>query len=1158
MPEADQSLAGLRAALAEAVQADAPDIAARHHNLALALHELATTTADAAAAAEAVTHHRAAVAAAGPDSPWRVPLLCTLASGLRGLYGYTGNAELLHEAVQAASEALDLPGLEPSLAVQYAVLAGSLGDLYEHTADTAMLSDVIEASRDAASFAQLSDDPDQAAYWGSLGGWLRVQYERTGDVAALGEGIRAARKAVAASGGDRHLGHLSSLGDMLRMRFERTGDLDALTEAVAASRTAVAGTWPGHPDLARRATHLSGALNCRYDRTGDPAALAEAIIAARQAVAAAARGDDGRAGYLINLCNVLELDWDRTGNQDALAESVRVGREAVAAAPPGHHLRASTLHTLANAVDDLYERTGDRELLTEAVQLRRDALTAGPGDHPDRAMYLHGLGEALRTLGARTGDRALLDEAVRAVRAAIAATPDDAPDRALRLGALSSLLDDLAGWTGDGGPLTEAVAAARAAVAATAPDDPGRATLLDDLGTALTSLYRHTRSSAALREAVTVLQEALAATPEGHLSRTIRLTSLAYATRTLGIRTDDPMLVLEAALLIHEALGELPDDHPGRAVGLNSLAETDRILADRFPDQASGYLDDAIRHARESLAATPEDDRASLASRRHTLSRLLFQRGNRTGDPVPLAEALELARQAVAATPADEPDYPIFLDQLGVALFARQLAAGGPGGDPGAVAEAWQCCYAAARHPLTRPGLRIAAYRRAAELADGAGRTPQEALGCIEAAVDLLPSVLPSQADRADQEHEIGSVMHLAGHAAEVAVMAGRPDRAVELLERTRGVLAAGDLDGRAGHTHRLSLTAAELGGIAADGPIVYLYANVQRCDALILTAAGNVRLVPLAVTTYEVNDKSRRLLGIVGLQPDERTPDSADPAAQREVLGILDWLREGVTGPVLRALGYDRRPAGVPALPRIWWCPVGNLAFLPVHAACLDEVISSYALTARTLRNARRQPAPSASAVRQPLVVAVPDAPDAPPLRGADQEADVIADAFPGAFRLSHPTRNSVLAALPDHPVAHFACHGSADPDDPGHSRLLLHDHVTVADIGALRLAGGLAFLSACETAITTEKLANEAIHLTGAFQLAGYQHVVGTLWQVGDQISVRLVRDFYAALTEPGHPAVIDVSRTATALHHATRRLRDRYPQWPTFWAAHTHTGP
>jgi CHAT domain-containing protein len=82
--------------------------------------------------------------------------------------------------------------------------------------------------------------------------------------------------------------------------------------------------------------------------------------------------------------------------------------------------------------------------------------------------------------------------------------------------------------------------------------------------------------------------------------------------------------------------------------------------------------------------------------------------------------------------------------------------------------------------------------------------------------------------------------------------------------------------------------------------------------------------------------------------------------------------------------------------------------------------------------------------------------------------------------------------------------------------------------------------------------------VHITGAFQLAGFQHVVGTLWRVGDLSAVRLARDFYAALAVPGSLGTVDVSRAAVALHHATRRLRDRYPGSPATWAAHIHTGP
>lgn len=55
--------------------------------------------------------------------------------------------------------------------------------------------------------------------------------------------------------------------------------------------------------------------------------------------------------------------------------------------------------------------------------------------------------------------------------------------------------------------------------------------------------------------------------------------------------------------------------------------------------------------------------------------------------------------------------------------------------------------------------------------------------------------------------------------------------------------------------------------------------------------------------------------------------------------------------------------------------------------------------------------------------------------------------------------------------------------------------------------LGGGhLAFLSACTTAVGSAGLPDEAIHLTSAFQLAGYAHVIGTLWPAADAASADL----------------------------------------------------
>ena len=82
--------------------------------------------------------------------------------------------------------------------------------------------------------------------------------------------------------------------------------------------------------------------------------------------------------------------------------------------------------------------------------------------------------------------------------------------------------------------------------------------------------------------------------------------------------------------------------------------------------------------------------------------------------------------------------------------------------------------------------------------------------------------------------------------------------------------------------------------------------------------------------------------------------------------------------------------------------------------------------------------------------------------------------------------------------------------------------------------------------------RLADEAIHLASAFQLAGYGHVIATLWPVGDRHAVDFAADIYATLT------ITRDSNVAVAMHAAVRRMRRRWG-WdtPSVWASHIHVG-
>ena len=61
-----------------------------------------------------------------------------------------------------------------------------------------------------------------------------------------------------------------------------------------------------------------------------------------------------------------------------------------------------------------------------------------------------------------------------------------------------------------------------------------------------------------------------------------------------------------------------------------------------------------------------------------------------------------------------------------------------------------------------------------------------------------------------------------------------------------------------------------------------------------------------------------------------------------------------------------------------------------------------------------------------------MPDAPDTQPLPGVTAETATLRRYLPDALALANPIRDTVLDALPGHQVAHFACHGYADWEDP------------------------------------------------------------------------------------------------------------------------------
>ena len=334
------------------------------------------------------------------------------------------------------------------------------------------------------------------------------------------------------------------------------------------------------------------------------------------------------------------------------------------------------------------------------------------------------------------------------------------------------------------------------------------------------------------------------------------------------------------------------------------------------------------------------------------------------------------------------------------------------------------------------------------------------------------------------------------------------------------------------------------------------LNATKLRSDAILLTKE-QITSIPLPQLSHA------SLVEYLGSSADGNK-------AKRE---MLEWLWKAAVQPVLQELGFYPRPKEFDSLPRIWWIGVGLMAKAPIHAAAkfkkgyvlmtmttVQYCLPSYTSTIRALQYSRSRQCQLQNTSM--LIVTMPMTPGESSLSGVTEEADGIKLSFghlSTVDALERPTAERVLHALLGYNIAHFSCHGVSSVN-PAESHLLLlkesvlHDEVDklhVKDIAALKLPiARLAYLSACSTANSTSPyLADEATHIVSSFHIAGFSHVIGTLWKSEDHACHKMAVDFYSMLTKTDDVAV--------SYRTAIMGLMKEKPSQPMYWAPFIHFG-
>ncbi|KAK6363393.1 hypothetical protein TWF730_000825 [Orbilia blumenaviensis] len=864
----------------------------------------------------------------------------------------------------------------------------------------------------------------------------------------------------------------------------------------------------------------------KFKGTGDINDLQTAIRASGEALAEA-QSSRGKVTILTKIANILHGSGNINGLDLAdLNILIKASEEALATT---HH-DDPCWAVLSNRIDALlttkFEQTGNISDLQTIIKLNQEYSKK----IPKNLAITENLSWALSTRFELLGDLDDLQMAIKICEENRKSISNDQQHKHANLINLSGFLSERFGRIGDPQDLDAAVDAAEESVSITTTPS-NKIDALHNLGGALNDRAKNNGNFDDLQKAIKVYEDLVAMTPSDHPKRPFILQNLSYGF-ALRFSKAHNLDDLQSAIQIGEQNLVALDtdyDHPLRA---NALFDLSNNLIARFhvtgaPDDFEKAID-LCKKATECVNSPPE--------RRNMAAAFAFYR---LAEKKRWAEASFMAEVAVELHPLLTPrqlkqrdQQHILKNNNGEASIAASI-----------VLEAGKSAYKAVR---------------LLELGRGVITGLQ-----FGARTDLseLRVHHPEMAENFERLRDVLGSGTAAGGLVSLERINVRNDANLEFEKIIDQIRQLPNFK-----NFLLPPDANELMAAASQGPIALINAGLFRCDAFLIEshAIRSVRLPDL----YE-RDIAKNVEFIKSIHP------THEPNVSSQIFRMLEWLWDTIVNPVLNELGFTAPPANG-EWPHVWWIPTGQLSLLPLHAAgyhsrtsinvslgetsptngtcptpntTIDRVISSYSSSIKALLYSRQNSRASEFQSGEALLVSMDKTPKNPDLKYAAEEVNALERLFPNQIKtvkLERPCKEAVLNHLNSCSIFHFAGHGELDPLDPSQSSLLVSDWqqnpLTVQNLIELNFrekSPVLAYLSACSTSNNSEdKLQDEAIHLVTACQLAGFKHVVGSLWEVSDMYSVAAAEEVYKTIVEDG---TINADKVSLGVHRATRLLRD-----------------